>query len=147
MTRELAQPILHDTRRAFDAAAAGYHQSNADNPILRHMRTRAMDAIAARVPRGARVLDLGCGPGADAETLARTGRFVTAIDASPAMVAETERRLAAAGLQDAVDAHVLGIHELDSLPPSTFDAAYSNFGPLNCVPSLNDAARPAKSGA
>jgi SAM-dependent methyltransferase len=35
----------------------------------------------------------------------------------------------------------LGIHQLDLLPAGAFDAAYSNFGPLNCVPSLGEAAR------
>jgi SAM-dependent methyltransferase len=37
--------------------------------------------------------------------------------------------------------HHLGIHELDRLPAATFDAACSNFGPLNCVLDLPRAAR------
>jgi len=39
-----------------------------------------------------------------------------------------------------IDVRQLGIHELDRLAPLGFDAAWSNFGPLNCVPSLPDAA-------
>lgn len=133
--------LASETRSAFDGVAAGYHQSNAENPILCHMRGRVMDAVAAHVPPGARVLDLGCGPGTDAEALARAGRIVTALDWSPAMADEARRRIGAAGLERSVDVHVLGIQELHLLPPSTFDAAYSNFGPLNCVPSLSEAAR------
>jgi SAM-dependent methyltransferase len=95
------------------------------------------------VPHGAHVLDLGCGPGGDAEHLARRGYRVTAIDWSPAMVAEARRRVRAAGVADRVDVRHAGIHEIDQLAPThvSFDAAYSNFGPLNCVEDLSVAAR------
>ena len=43
--------------------------------------------IAGLVPVGARVLDLGCGPGASAAVMARAGLKVTATDAVPEMVA------------------------------------------------------------
>ena len=86
-------------------------------------------------------LDLGCGPGCDDEELGRAGYYVTAIDWSPAMVDEARRRIRLAELEDRVEVHHLGIHELDRLPPALFEAACSNFGPLNCVPSLPDAAR------
>ena len=46
-----------------------------------------------------------------------------------------------AGLEHRVDVYHLGIHELDRLQPAVFDAACSNFGPLNCVPSLVESAR------
>jgi SAM-dependent methyltransferase len=130
-----------DTQRAFDGVASAYDRSNAANPTLCAMRRRTLAAVAAHVPAGGRIIDLGCGPGADGEALARAGYRVTAIDWSPAMVEETRKRIARAGLQDRVDVHHLGIHQLDRLPPSRFDAACSNFGPLNCVPSLADAAR------
>jgi SAM-dependent methyltransferase len=132
---------LLDTQRAFDGVASAYDRSNADNPTLCGMRRRTLAAVAAHVPAGGRIIDLGCGPGADDEALARAGYRVAAIDWSSAMVEETRKRIARAGLQDRVDVHHLGIHQLDSLPPSSFDAACSNFGPLNCVPSLPDAAR------
>src|SRR5204863_5612492 len=34
----------------------------------------------------------------------------------------------------------MGIHEIDRLARAQFDAVYSNFGPLNCVPDLATAA-------
>ncbi len=135
------EQTLLDTQRAFDGVASAYDRSNADNPTLCGMRRRTLAAVAAHVPAGGRIIDLGCGPGADDEALARAGYRVTAIDWSSAMVEETRKRIARAGLQDRVDVHHLGIHQLDRLPPSSFDAACSNFGPLNCVPSLADAAR------
>jgi len=132
---------LADTRRAFDQVAADYGRSNAANRVLVAMRERVLGAVGDRVSPGARLLDLGCGPGCDVETLARAGFHVTAIDWSPAMVSEARQRIASAGLDRAADVVHLGIHELDRLAPSAFDAAYSNFGPLNCVPSLEQSAR------
>lgn len=133
--------ILSDTRRAFDSVAAEYDRANAANPILCWMRRQTMAQIAAHVPRGGRILDLGCGPGEDEATLGRAGFHVTAIDWSPAMVEETRKRVAQEDLRAHVDVHQLGIHELDRLPAGSFDAACSNFGPLNCVPDLSQAAQ------
>jgi SAM-dependent methyltransferase len=137
----IASATITETARAFDGVAATYHGSNAENRILRAMRARAMAAIETCVPAGARLLDLGCGPGTDAEWLAARGYRITAVDASPAMVAEARRRVEAAGLEARVDVIRLGIHEVDRLAPATFDAAYSNFGPLNCVADPAAAAR------
>ena len=126
---------LLDTQQAFDGVAAQYDRSNAENPTLCDMRARAWAAVDAYVPARARILDLGCGPGADAVRFAAQGHRVTAIDWSPAMVEEARRRVRAGGVADRVDVHHLGIHEVGSLTPTfaQFDAAYSNFGPLNCV--------------
>ena len=132
--------MLLDTQRAFDGVAAGYDQSNAANATLRHMRAHAREAVQKLVPRGSHVIDLGCGPGTDAEYLAQNGYRVTAIDWSRAMVDEARRRLAGVGLGDRVDVLHAGIHEIEQLAPVQFDAAYSNFGPLNCVDDLAAAA-------
>jgi SAM-dependent methyltransferase len=130
-----------DTRRAFDSVAAEYHRSNVENVVLRGMRRRAIDAVLRHVPRTSHVLDLGCGPGTDAETLAAHGYTVTAVDESPAMVEEARRRAQRAGCADRVDVHHLGIDALDVMPQACVDAAYSNFGPLNCVDDLERAAQ------
>jgi SAM-dependent methyltransferase len=132
---------LRDTQRAFDGVAAGYDRSNADNRTLCDMRERARQTVERVVPSGSHILDLGCGPGSDAEHLARRGYRVTAIDWSPAMVVQARRRVRDAGLDDRVEVLHLGIQEIDRLPPAGFDAAISNFGPLNCVPDPQVAAR------
>jgi SAM-dependent methyltransferase len=133
---------LFETQQAFDGVAADYHRSNAENSTLCAMRARVRHAADAVVPHGGHILDLGCGPGEDAEYFARRGHRVTAIDWSPAMVNEARRRIQAAGVADRVDILYAGIHEVHRLAPVdvAFDAAYSNFGPLNCVDDLPAAA-------
>jgi SAM-dependent methyltransferase len=136
-----ALPLVDDTRHAFDAVAAVYDRANARNPTLCAMRRRSLAAFTEHVPAGSRVLDLGCGPGTDEEALVAAGYTVTAIDCSPAMVEEARRRVTRSSLEDRVEVRQLGIQELDRLAPAMFDAALSNFGPLNCVPNLAETAR------
>jgi SAM-dependent methyltransferase len=138
----MTQSLL-DTQRAFDGVATGYHRSNTGNRLLCAMRARVHQTIAAQVPAGSRLLDLGCGPGSDAVGLGLQGYRVTAIDWSPAMVEEARRRVEAADAGESVEVQHVGIQELDRLEPAAarFDAVYSNFGPLNCVDDIAGAAR------
>lgn len=131
---------LADTGAAFDAVAHQYHRENVDNPVLAAMRARVIAEVMRCVPPESRILDLGCGPGTDAETLGRAGYHVTAIDWSTEMATEAAKRIRSAGLSERVIVRHLGIQDLDALVPSTFDAALSNFGPFNCVPDLARAA-------
>src|SRR6202165_1598984 len=82
------EQALLDTQRAFDGVASAYDRSNADNPTLCGMRRRTLAAVAAHVPAGGRIIDLGCGPGADGEAAARAGYRGTAIDWASAMGGE-----------------------------------------------------------
>lgn len=132
----VAEASLLDTRAAFDGVAAAYHRDNQENVILRGMRRRVIDEVRRRVRWGDRLLDLGCGPGTDVETLAALGHHVTGIDWSPAMVLEAQARIERAGLARRATVRHLGIQDLDRLAPSLFDVVYSNFGALNCVPDL-----------
>ena len=130
---------LQDTRHAFDGVAPTYDRSNSECRILCEMRARTLSTVARYVGPGSALLDLGCSPGADAEAMARRGHMVTAIDWSPAMVSEASGRMRSAGLADRVIVRHVGIQEIDRLAPSTCDGAWSNFGPLNCVPDLRAA--------
>jgi SAM-dependent methyltransferase len=138
---ELTSEALSETRLAFDGVARTYDRANDENPIIRSMRRRTLRAITARLAPGSSLIDLGCGPGADAAALGRLGYRVTAIDWSPAMAHEASRRIAGDRLQARVAVRAMGIHELERLEPGSFDGAYSDLGPLNCVPDLAAAAR------
>ena len=132
---------LADTQLAFDSVAADYDGPSGNNRLIQKLRAQTMAAVTRYVPAGGRLLDLGCGTGLDAETLARRGYSVTATDWSPEMVRRTQRRAEVAGLVQRLQALHLGIQDIGQLPAGAFDAAYSDLGPLNCVPDLAAAAR------
>ncbi|CUH78353.1 class I SAM-dependent methyltransferase [Tropicibacter naphthalenivorans] len=75
------------TLDVYDARAADYAQSfgmdHGKDPSLR-------DFIAA-LPKRARVLDLGCGPGSWAVAMAQAGLSVDAVDASAGMVEQAQQ--------------------------------------------------------
>jgi len=75
------------TLAVYDAEAARYAEATQglrDDPDLA--------AFVAAMPAGARVLDLGCGPGLAAEVMARAGLDVEATDASAEMVRRAAAR-------------------------------------------------------
>ncbi|MCL6284571.1 class I SAM-dependent methyltransferase [Ruegeria sp. 2012CJ41-6] len=70
-----------DTLRIYDEKAGEYADltSDSSDPLL--------DDFIARLPQGASVLDLGCGPGDAAAAMAKAGHMVDALDGSTEMVA------------------------------------------------------------
>jgi SAM-dependent methyltransferase len=61
--------------------------------LLAGFYSRVADDVAAAAPAGARVLDVGCGPGHLAGRLADRGLAVTGIDLDPTMVELARRRV------------------------------------------------------
>jgi SAM-dependent methyltransferase len=136
------QRDLGRTSEAFDRAASRYNAEVEPNPVLGWMREQLWAALSARVPPGARLLDLGCGSGIDAVELAQRGYQVTAIDWSNEMCQVTRARAGWCGVR--LEVRHLGIHQLGNLTEGElggpFDALYSDLGPFNCVPDLGEAA-------
>jgi SAM-dependent methyltransferase len=84
------------------------------------------DALAlAPTPPGARLLDVAAGPGTLTLLAAQSGRALSAIDFSPQMVANLERRLS--GAQLGADVR-LGDGQALPWGDAEFDAAFSMFG-------------------
>ncbi len=71
-----------ETLGVYGARARAYADMTADLEGDRHLA-----AFVAALPPGARVLDLGCGPGHAAGRMAAAGLCVDAVDAVPEMVA------------------------------------------------------------
>lgn len=132
-THPASQRQLLDTQDAFDSVAADYDGPRGNNIAIQDMRAEMWRWLDRSFAPGSRLIDLGCGTGLDAVHLATQGHHVTATDWSEGMVARTRDRAIAAGVD--LDCHRLGAHELAALPgDGAFDGAYSNLGPLNCVP-------------
>jgi SAM-dependent methyltransferase len=133
---------LRETQDAFDSVAADYDGQRGNNELIQDMRSEMWRWLDAIFPAPRRVIDIGCGTGLDAIRMAQLGHQVTAIDWSPQMVRRTADRACREGVTERVRVLALGAHELDQLEgEGTYEGAYSNLGPLNCVPSLREVSR------
>jgi len=115
---------------------------------FRYTRSDRMELVArlhglspAPAP-GARVLEIGCGTGADTEFLAKLGARIVACDPSEEMLSRTRRRLETSGVGDRAGILSCGLQDLpqflDALDHAEgFDAIVSNFGALNCASTLD----------
>jgi SAM-dependent methyltransferase len=135
-------PQLRDTQEAFDSVATDYDGPRGNNDLIQDMRHEMWQSLDATLPRGSRLIDLGCGTGLDAVRMADLGHFVTAADWSPLMVQRTRDRAEREHVTDRVKSIALGAHELCRLDEAgQYDGVYSNLGPLNCVPDLAEVSR------
>ena len=137
-----AAPRLRDTQAAFDSVAADYDGPRGNNDQIQEMRSDMWRSLDAAFPDACRLIDLGCGTGLDAVRMAKRGHWVTAADWSPLMVERTRDRAAREQMTQRIRVVNVGAHELNRLDEAgQYDGAYSNLGPLNCVPDLGDVAR------
>ncbi|HEX4164305.1 MAG TPA: class I SAM-dependent methyltransferase [Bryobacteraceae bacterium] len=113
---------------AFDAIAGNYDRIWSETSIGLAQRSAVWRELDVLFAPGDFVLDLGCGTGVDALHLQAAGISVYGIDSSPRMVEVSQSH--------GVNACCLSIEHLDKLEMQ-FNGAISNFGALNCLPSLN----------
>lgn len=76
-----------ETIALYDAQAAEY-----DATISKNVASDSLRAFFTAMPKGARVLDLGCGPGTASLFMMRAGINVDPVDASAGMVRTAETR-------------------------------------------------------
>lgn len=127
----------------FDALAGDYDRSFTHSVVGRAQRRVVTTRMLRRFQTGDRVLELGCGTGADALALARHGVHVLATDPSPGMLEVARAKAARDGLAGTVRFHQLAAEQLTDLETSAdaddrapFDGVLSNFGALNMASDL-----------
>jgi len=119
---------------AYEAAAPDYDRQVQGDGWMRNV---LWDRYVRLFSAGQTVLDLGCGTGIDAVFLAQRGIRVMGIDASPAMIAQSRAKLAAAELEDLVDIRVMDIARVGSLPQAGFDGIICAFATLSSTADLD----------
>ncbi|KAF0175390.1 MAG: type 11 methyltransferase [Alphaproteobacteria bacterium] len=100
-----------ETIAFYDRDAVAYAQSAIDHGVRDSLRR-----FESRLPRSARVLDLGCGGGHESVWLAQAGHHVTSMDASPGLAAEAKRRFG-------IDVRVADFTALEDV--AAFDGVWS----------------------
>jgi SAM-dependent methyltransferase len=120
---------------AYEAAAPDYDRHVQGDGWMRNV---LWDRYARLFCAGQTVLDLGCGTGIDAIFLAKRGIRVLGIDASPAMIAESRAKLAAAELEDLLHFRVMDIAGVGSLPRAGFDGIICAFAALSTIAELDE---------
>lgn len=116
--------------RAFDRVAAAYAERYGGEPATRALAARLYEELERALSPGARILDVGCGPGTHALPMAQAGFRVTAVDTAPGMIAEVDRR--AAELRLSVETQLGSVEALD--PTQRYEAAIAIHGPFNYHP-------------
>ena len=123
---------------AFDAQACCYDESWTGSVVGRLQREAVWREFDRLLGPRQRLLDLGCGTGADALHFARSGIRVHAVDISPSMLAVARKMAEAEGLTNLVSFELCALEDLARVRDrAPFDGAISNFGAINCVEYLH----------
>ena len=86
---------------------------------------RAYEHLVAPIKKGQKVLDIGCGTGNLTLRAAAKGAAVKGIDVNPGMLAVARRRAEAARLSLEIAFVEMGVAELGSEPPESYDVVMS----------------------
>lgn len=127
---------LETIAEAFSRTAAKYDALVDDNPHLTRLRGKVYAHVRRHVEPGARILELNAGTGIDAVALAQHGYKIHATDISPVMLERARNKVEQFGLQGRLSVQECSYEQLGQVEAPPFDAVFSNFGGLNCIPDL-----------
>jgi ubiquinone/menaquinone biosynthesis C-methylase UbiE len=123
---------------AFDRLASGYDASFTSTALGACLRAMVWQRVDAAFAGRRRVLEIGCGTGEDAVHLAARGFEVLATDPSTEMLLVAEEKAKRAGYADRIQFRRVPMERIGvELAGEAFDAVFSNFGAVNCVPQLD----------
>jgi ubiquinone/menaquinone biosynthesis C-methylase UbiE len=136
----LNDEYYQSVEQIFDNASITYDKDEAGNFIMVMMRALSLQVLRATFRPGQRILEIGCGTGAEAIELAKASITVVATDISSQMISRVRERARAQNLVDKIQVHQMAAHDISKLQteygPNSFDGAYSSFGALNCELNL-----------
>jgi ubiquinone/menaquinone biosynthesis C-methylase UbiE len=122
---------------AFSRTAEKYDAFANDHPNQSRMRNKVYAHFQSFVPAGSRILELNCGTGTDAVELARRGYNIHATDIAPGMLERLQNKIIDLNLSGKITYQQCSFTNLNQVQGAPFDAVYSDFGGLNCIPDLS----------
>lgn len=138
------KPDMRSAALAFDAIASRFDERFGNWESVAAQRRAVRRALVRAFRPGSRILEVGGGTGEDSRFLAQQGFQLVLTDASSAMVNQARAKIAPLGgrAEVACAEHLeLFAETLSNQGRGTFDGAFSNFAPLNCVEDLKPVAR------
>ncbi len=132
---------IESINAGFSRKAQVYDTYCENHPVIRWARGLARAQVLAHVPPGGAILELNAGTGADAAFFVELGYRVHATDVADGMVAEIAAKIEASGQRERFTVQQCSFTELDRVWGGPYDAVFSNFGGLNCIPDLRDVTR------
>jgi len=147
VSAETEQNIDRTEQEKFDAVASGWWDPEGPFRPLHELNPARLRFIADRAEiSGKTVIDVGCGGGILAESLARKGGRVTGIDVAPRVLATAKLHLHESGLN--VDYRQVTVEELAQESPRSFDVVTCMEmlehvpDPLSIIRSIHDLLKP-----
>ena len=132
----------------FSRYAPFYDADEKRNPVALWTRRHNLKHLHSTFMSGDLLLEIGCGTGTEALSLAHQGMRVIATDAAFGMIEQLRAKLAVVEdteVRKRIVPLVLPADRISNLleeyGPGSFDGAYSSFGPLNCEPELTQVSR------
>ena len=135
MSAEAKQNIDPSEREKFDSIASGWWDPEGPFRPLHDLNPARLKFVAERAGlQGANAVDVGCGGGILAESLADKGAVVTGIDIAPRVLATARLHLHESGLE--VDYREITVEDFATESGGTFDV-------LTCMEMLEHVPDPA----
>ncbi|MBI3243720.1 MAG: class I SAM-dependent methyltransferase [Chloroflexi bacterium] len=129
-------PEFESVNLGFSRKAEVYDDYCENHPVIRWARGLERQSLMRRVRPGASILELNAGTGADAAFFAAQGYRVHATDLADGMIAAIEAKINAARSNDGFTVQQCSFTDLAEVRGGPFEAVFSNFGGLNCIPDL-----------
>src|SRR5689334_15254098 len=123
--------------QGFSGEARAYDNENEANPVIRWARSLVRAQVTRTIAPGGSILEINAGTGLDAAWLVEQGYRVHATDIADGMLAAIRSKIEISKTADLFTSQRLSFTEIEKVTGAPYDAVFSNFGGLNCVPDLS----------
>ena len=137
MHNQISHSYEDQVAKAFSSQSAIFDKLYEEDLIIQYKRERVRAHLLKLLKQGSTILELNAGTGEDAVYLAERGFPVHAIDISPGMQRELEKKITDRNLSGSVTYEKCSFTKLEELKnKGPYDCIFSNFAGLNCTGDL-----------